>query len=99
LIPNIGIKYFVNSKNRQTLTLIFVDPLRPDVRWSDIESLLKALDAKLSEGRGSRIRVSINGMDAVFHRPHPQPVTDKGALKAFRRFLESAGIKPSGAKP
>jgi hypothetical protein len=35
----------------------------------------------------------------VFHRPHPQPVTDKGALKAVRRFLESAGISPSGAKP
>jgi HicA toxin of bacterial toxin-antitoxin, len=89
----------VNSKNRQTLTLIFADPLRSDVRWSDIESLLKALDAHLSEGRGSRIRVSLNGIDAVFHRPHPQPVTDKGALKAVRRFLESAGISPSGAKP
>jgi HicA toxin of bacterial toxin-antitoxin, len=88
----------VNNKNRQTLQLIFLDPPRSDLRWNDVESLLKALDARLSEGRGSRIRVSLNGVDAVFHRPLPQPVTDKGALKAVRRFLESAGVSSGGEK-
>jgi hypothetical protein len=30
---------------------------------------------------------------AVFHRPHPEKTTDKGALKSVRRFLLEAGIK------
>jgi hypothetical protein len=33
-------------------------------------------------------------MDAVFHRPHPEKETDKGALKSVRRFLKEAGIEP-----
>jgi hypothetical protein len=84
----------VNSRNQKTLELIFDDPVRSDVRWAEIEALFRALGAEVTEGRGSRVRVRIYGMDAVFHRPHPQPATDKGALKAVRRFLESAGVKP-----
>ena len=33
-------------------------------------------------------------VDAVFHRPHPQKKTDKGALKSVRRFLKEAGFTP-----
>ncbi|MCC5933025.1 MAG: type II toxin-antitoxin system HicA family toxin [Balneolales bacterium] len=50
--------------------------------------------AELSEGSGSRIRVALNGVRAVFHRPHPEKETDKGALKSVRRFLKEAGITP-----
>ena len=88
----------MNNKHRSTLEAIFSDPVRSNIRWSEIEALLKALDARISEGRGSRVRIHINEMDAVFHRPHPKPDTDKGAVKAMRRFLESAGITPSGGK-
>jgi hypothetical protein len=84
----------MNRKARRTLERIFDDPVRSDIRWADIEALFGALGGEISEGRGSRIRVRLNGHDAVFHRPHPQPVTDKGALKAVRRFLDSAGVKP-----
>jgi len=35
----------------------------------------------------------LNGVIAVFHRPHPQKETDKGALKSVRRFLKNAGVK------
>ncbi|MGO9741695.1 MAG: type II toxin-antitoxin system HicA family toxin [Roseiarcus sp.] len=60
--------------------------------WSDIESLFTALGAERSEGRGSRVRFLLNGAEAVFHRPHPRPQTDKGALVSVRRFLETAGV-------
>ena len=60
----------------------------------DIERLLVALGAELSEGRGSRVRIALNGVRAVFHRPHPHRETDKGALRSMRRFLGEAGIKP-----
>jgi hypothetical protein len=29
---------------------------------------------------------------AVFHEPHPERVTDKGAIKSVREFLTNAGI-------
>ena len=83
----------MNSKQRKTLNAIFIDPILSSVKWSDIESLLKALGAEISEGNGSRVRIALNGVRAVFHRPHPEPTTDKGALKSVRRFLTQAGIK------
>ncbi|MBA2369759.1 MAG: type II toxin-antitoxin system HicA family toxin [Candidatus Protochlamydia sp.] len=50
--------------------------------------------ADIQEGRGSSIRILLNGQEAVFHRPHPQKETDKGALVYVRRFLENVGVKP-----
>ena len=73
---------------------IFADPVRSNVPWADVEALFTAAGGDVSEGRGSRVRVSLNGVDAVFHRPHPAKETDKGALKSVRRFLREAGITP-----
>ena len=40
------------------------------------------------------VRVALGGVRAVFHRPHPERVTDKGAVKAVRRTLQTAGVEP-----
>jgi hypothetical protein len=77
----------IQGKHRKTLRALFEEPVRADVKWTDIESLLLALGAESSEGRGSRVRFHLNGIRAVFHRPHPEKETDKGALKSVRRFL------------
>ncbi len=82
----------MNKKHRRTLVCIFENPVRSEVKWSDIESLFVNLGAEVSEGSGSRVRVALNGVRAVFHRPHPKKVTDKGALVSVRRFLINAGI-------
>ena len=82
----------LNRKHRKTLRDIYTDPLLSNILWSDIESLLEALGAEISEGRGSRVRVALNGVRAVFHRPHPEKETDKGAVRSVRRFLQEAGI-------
>lgn len=84
----------MNATHRKTLAAIFADPVRSDVRWDAIEALFIACGAEVSEGSGSRVRVLLNGEEAVFHRPHPRPVTHKGALKSVRRFLRQAGIEP-----
>ena len=60
---------------------------------NNIENLLLALGAEISEGNGSRVRVKLNDQRAVFHRPHPENVTDKGAVKSIRQFLINAGVK------
>ena len=84
----------MNSKQKKTLKAIFDNPIKPNIKWSDIVSLLVECGAKISEGSGSRVRVSLNGEYAVFHRPHPRPDTDKGAVKSMRRFLDQAGVTP-----
>mgnify|MGYP006302901563 CR=1 FL=1 len=83
----------MNKKHRKTLRAIFTKPPLANIPWRDIESLLIALGANISEGRGSRVRIELKGEDAVFHRPHPEKETDKGAVAAMRRFLENAGVR------
>ena len=87
---------YVNSKQRRTLKKVFDNPVRADVEWKDIESLIIALGGKIKEARGSRVTIRLNNTPAVFHRPHPKKETDKGALKSVRRFLLSAGISKDG---
>jgi hypothetical protein len=84
----------IGKKHRRTLEAIFAEPIRANVNWSDIEALLEACGAIISEGRGSRVRIALGGFRAVFHRPHPRKETDKGALRSMRRFLTEAGITP-----
>jgi hypothetical protein len=84
----------MRGRHRNTLQAVFPDPVRANVLWADVEALFVAAGAAITEGRGSRVRVSLNGVDAVFHRPHPAKETDRGALKSVRRFLREAGVMP-----
>ena len=84
----------MSPKHRKTLEAIYANPVRANVPWRDIENLLLSLGAEISEGRGSRVRIALKGIRAVFHRPHPRPETGKGALVSMRRFLSEAGVKP-----
>lgn len=83
----------MNKKQRQTLERIFEKPVRSDIPWSDSEKLFKALGADISEGKGSRVRVALVNVRAVFHRPHPERVTNQSTVRSVRRFLKEAGIK------
>ena len=82
----------MNSKQRKTFNRIFEQPTRGDVEWTEVESLFKTLGAELREGHGSRIRVKLNNIKSVFHRPHPNPNIKKYAVENIRNFLQEAGI-------
>ena len=83
----------MNSRQEKTLAEIFKNPIQVNISWNDIESLLIALGSEISEGNGSRVRIKLNGERALFHRPHLQKETDKGAEVSMRRFLENVGVK------
>ena len=80
------------GKHKRILEAIFKDPVPSNILWSDIEAMLIALKAEISEGRGSRIRIVLKGVRAVFHRPHPEKEADKGAVKSMRQFLQEAEV-------
>ncbi len=83
----------LSNKHKKTLTQLFERPVRSDISWVEIESLLRALGGEISPGSGSRVRIVLNGVRAVFHRPHPHKETDKGAVVSMKRFLTEAGVK------
>ena len=85
---------FVKRKHRKTLALIFHQPVSANVKWTEIEALFIALDGEISEREGSRIGIRLFGERWVFHRPHPTPNTDKGAVISIRKWLKANGVKP-----
>ena len=80
------------GKHERTLQGVVAEPVRAGIRGSDVEALFRHLGADVTPGQGSRVRVFLNGVRAVFHRPHPQKETDKGAVRSVRRFLAEAGV-------
>lgn len=82
----------MDKKQRLTLQKIFEKPERADILWQDIVALFSALGAEVTEGRGSRVRVALNDVRAVFHRPHPERVTNKASVRSVRRFLIESGV-------
>jgi len=84
----------LKAKHRRTLEAIFARPVQGGIRWSDIEALFVSLGAEVSEREGSRVAVVLFGEVKVFHRPHPTPDMDKGAVASVRKWLEANGVTP-----
>lgn len=84
----------LKRKHRKTLELIFTRPVSGNIKWSDIESLFIALGAELTEQEGSRVGVRLFDDRRVFHRPHPSPDTDKGAVASIRKWFEENEVTP-----
>jgi hypothetical protein len=83
----------LNSGNRKTLEAIFTNPVPSNIPWSDIERLFLALGGTVDNKRsGSRVAVFLRGRVAVFHEPHPNPDTDRGAVRNVRKFLSECGV-------
>jgi hypothetical protein len=82
----------MNKKQQRILEAIKASPPSASLKWDDIESLFKALGAVVFQGNGSRVRVSLNGVKAVFHKPHPNNEVGKGCAKSIRLFLETANV-------
>ena len=84
----------MKRKHVKTLEAIFLRPTSGSIQWRDIEALFVELGAKIVEREGSRVAVILFGQVQVYHRPHPTPDTDKGAVASIRNWLEANGVKP-----
>ncbi|MEY4644931.1 MAG: hypothetical protein RLZZ596_1762 [Pseudomonadota bacterium] len=84
----------MKRKHQRSLELIFGRPTSGNVHWRDIEALFLELGAEVTEREGSRVAVVLFGELRVFHRPHPSPNTDKGAVVSIRKWLEQNGVEP-----
>ena len=84
----------MNRKHSKILELIFHRPVSGNIKWKEIESFLISLGAETIEREGSRLEIYLFGVVKVFHRPHPSPDTDKGAVSSIRKWLEENGVIP-----
>jgi len=84
----------MKRKHQRTLELIYARPTSGSIPWMDIESLFKALGANVSERAGSRVAIVLFDEVRIFHRPHPSPDTDKGAITSIRKWLEIYEVRP-----
>lgn len=82
----------MKRKHQKTLDAIYARPVSANIQWRDIEALFVELGADISEREGSRIAVVLFDQVRVFHRPHPSPDTDKGAVASIRKWFEQHGV-------
>ena len=84
------------SSRSKLLKAVFQHPIRANIHWDDVERLIKVLGGEVSYGGGSSVIFVLNGIRMVFHSPHPQNETSKGAIRRLCQYLEDAGFKPDG---
>ncbi len=82
--------YDMRTKHRQTLERVFDRPTPADIRWADVEAMLRAADIAVSEGSGSRVRL-IKGNSAMVI---PRPETGRATVRDLAKFLSSIGVEP-----
>lgn len=84
----------MNSRQRKTLEAVFADPVRANIAWADIESLLVAVGCRVIEGSGSRVRFECRGIIAAFHRPHPSKEAKRYQVRDACEYLIKLEVTP-----
>jgi hypothetical protein len=85
----------MSRHHAQLIRSIFHDPPSHNLHWRDIESLLHHVGAEVESLSGARIRMKLNRMEGILHRPHHGNTLDKSAIVHLREFLARAGVTPS----
>lgn len=83
----------MNKKQRKTFDAIFATPIRHNIVWDDVVSLIETLGGKVIQGNGSRVRFSLNGVSLNIHSPHPQKELKRYQVKDVHTFLLRAEIE------
>ena len=84
----------MNSRHKKTLQAVFGTPLPKGMPWADLEALLIAVGATVTEGGGSRVKFDKDGITVAFHRPHRPKTARAYQVAIAREFLENIGIRP-----
>ena len=85
----------MTHKHEQLLNKLFHDPVSVNIHWREIESLLHHLGAEIEPLSGARMRVKLNRMEGILHRPHHGNTLDRNSVQHLREYLGRAGVTPS----
>ena len=84
----------MRAKHRKTLKRVCGRPTPPDIRWDDLEAMLRASGVDVVMRSGSRVGLVKNGERTVVHRPHPTPLVSRETIRDIAAFLKAAGVQP-----
>lgn len=85
----------MSRHHAQLIRSIFHDPPSRNIHWRDIESLLRHVGTDIEPLSGARIRMKLNRMEGILHRPHHSNTLDSSGILHLREFLARAGVTPS----
>ena len=84
----------MRSKHRKTLARVCEKPAPADIRWADVEAMLRVCGVEVVERSRSRVGLMKGGERIVVHRPHPAPTTGRATVRDVAAFLRAVGIQP-----
>ena len=84
----------MRTRHRKVLERIFATPTPSNIRWRDLEAMLRACGVEIVERSGSRIGLRMGSERMVVHRPHPSPNTGRATIRDIALFLKAAGVEP-----
>lgn len=84
----------MKGEHRKTLETIFSKPTKANIKFRDIEILIKALGGEVREGSGSRVILELSGTREYAHRPHPGTEAKKNIVEKIRDWLTSLEVTP-----
>jgi hypothetical protein len=85
----------MSHRHANLIRTIFLDPPNHNIHWREIESLLGHVGATLEPLSGARVRVTLNRMEEIVHRPHHGSAMPAQSIVHLRAFLARAGVTPS----
>ncbi len=94
VVAKLATIFIVKAKHRHTLAAIFAKPTRANIRFTDIEALVKALGGEVREGDGSRVVLELSGKREYAHRPHPGKEAKKYMVEKIREWLTDLEVTP-----
>jgi hypothetical protein len=77
----------MKTKHHKILAAIFAKPTKANIKFSDIELLVKALGGNVREGSGSRVVLELSGTREYVHRPHPGKEAKRYLVERIRNWL------------
>ena len=84
----------MKSKHLQTLAAIFAKPTKANIRFGDIESLIKSRGGEIRESDGSRVVLELFGTREYVHRPHPGKGAKRYVVEKIREWLAELKVTP-----
>lgn len=85
----------LSNKHRKTLERLFAVPTLSNIKFGDIEALVKALGGDVRGGDGSRVAFELDGgARAYLHRPHPGNQAKRYQVEQVREWLRVKGVTP-----
>ena len=83
----------MNSKQQKTLKSLFDNPVKKDIKWTDVEKLIVGVGGHIRQGDGSRVRIVLGEQSLNIHTPHPLNELKPYQIRAIRKLFIERGIE------